>query len=79
MRTNDARARLLDYDDLRYHIAMASETEKASCKRKVRYANDAAAQAALKRINPSHALKKPTRVYKCPVCSGYHLTSQRQK
>ena len=57
---------------------MATSNEIAACKRKTRYASDAAAQAALKKINPTHALKKPTRVYKCPVCGGYHLTSQRK-
>jgi len=57
---------------------MASMNETQACKRKVRYSNDSTAQEALKRINPTHALNKPTRVYKCPVCSGYHLTSQRQ-
>jgi hypothetical protein len=57
---------------------MASQNEINACKRKKRYSNDSTAQEALKRINPTHALNKPTRVYKCPVCSGYHLTSQRQ-
>lgn len=56
---------------------MASELEKKACKRKRRFGNDADAQAALKKINPSHALNKPTRLYKCDVCFGYHLTSQR--
>lgn len=58
---------------------MSSINEKMACKRKVRYSSDAAAQAALKKINPLHALKKPTRVYKCPVCGGWHLTSQRSR
>ncbi|HEU4914844.1 MAG TPA: hypothetical protein VFT16_05620 [Candidatus Saccharimonadales bacterium] len=57
---------------------MANIREKEMCKRKVRYSSDAGAQAALKKINPTHALNRPTRVYKCPVCSGWHLTSQRK-
>ncbi|HSX43790.1 MAG TPA: hypothetical protein VLE69_00615 [Candidatus Saccharimonadales bacterium] len=57
---------------------MPTPIEKAACKKKVRYSTSAAADAALKRINPSHKLNKPTRVYKCPVCAGYHLTSKRQ-
>jgi len=56
---------------------MPSRNEVAACKRKRRFDNDADAQAALKRINPARKLKKPARVYKCPVCNGYHLTSQR--
>lgn len=56
---------------------MASPNEKAACKRKVRYGSDAAAQAAIKKINPVRALAKPSRVYRCPVCAGWHLTSQR--
>lgn len=57
---------------------MATPNEIRACKRKRRFNNDADAQAALKLINPRHALKKPTRVYKCNVCFGYHLTSQRK-
>jgi len=57
---------------------MATQSEKDACKRKRRFGSDADAQAALKKINPLHALKKPTRVYKCGICSGYHLTSQRK-
>jgi hypothetical protein len=55
---------------------MASEYEKAACKKKVRYGNPVAAENALKLINPRHASKKPTRFYKCPVCAGWHLTSK---
>jgi hypothetical protein len=58
---------------------MATENEKASCKKKVRFANQAAAQAAIKKINPIKRLGKPSRVYKCPVCSGYHLTSSSKR
>jgi hypothetical protein len=47
-----------------------------NCKVKVRFNSDAAAQAALKRINPTKALKKPRRVYKCPHCAGWHLSSK---
>jgi hypothetical protein len=57
---------------------MANINESAACKKKVRFKNDAAAQAALKKINPTKALKKPSRVYKCPVCAGWHLTSLRR-
>jgi hypothetical protein len=49
------------------------------CKRKVRYSSDVAAQAAFKKINPTKALKKPLRVYKCPICAGFHLTSQKKR
>jgi hypothetical protein len=58
---------------------MLSDKERLSCKKKTRYANDAAAQSALKRINPAGKLKKPRRVYKCPICSGWHLTSQPKR
>jgi hypothetical protein len=57
---------------------MPTPLEKAACKRKTRYSTSSAADAALKRINPSHALNKPTRAYKCPVCAGWHMTSKRQ-
>jgi hypothetical protein len=47
-----------------------------TCKGKVRFSSDAAAQAALKKINPTRANNKPRRVYKCPRCGGWHLTSK---
>jgi len=56
---------------------MASDYEKAKCKSKKRFANDVLAQAALKKINPNKAANKPSRVYKCTVCAGFHLTSSR--
>ena len=55
---------------------MASEAEKLNCKRKRRFNNDVEAQAALKRINPGKASRGPSRVYKCQVCGGYHLSSK---
>ena len=58
---------------------MATSKEKEMCTRKKRFSSDAATQAALKKINPTRALKKPARVYKCPVCSGWHLTSSRNR
>jgi hypothetical protein len=58
---------------------MSSDKEKAACKSKKRFSSDPAAQAALKKINPARKLKKPYRVYKCPVCSGWHLSSQSKK
>ena len=56
---------------------MPSQNEIAMCKRKTRYNSDAAAQAALKRINPNRGLNKPRRAYRCTVCSGYHLSSKK--
>ncbi|MCA9343589.1 hypothetical protein KC947_01395 [Candidatus Saccharibacteria bacterium] len=50
--------------------------EKKNCKNKTRYSNDASAQEALKRINQNKTLGKPRRVYKCPVCNGWHLSSK---
>lgn len=62
----------------KYHriFSMTSDTEKANCKRKVRYKNDVSAVEALKRINLHKKLGKPYRVYKCNVCSGFHLSSK---
>ncbi|MDZ7786223.1 MAG: hypothetical protein U5L95_03820 [Candidatus Saccharibacteria bacterium] len=48
-----------------------------NCKNKRRFKNDTEALAAIKRINPTKANKKPRRSYKCPHCGGYHLTSTR--
>lgn len=55
---------------------MASLIQKQNCKNKVRYSSDAAAQSAIKKINSSKKLGKPRRVYKCPFCNGWHLSSK---
>lgn len=55
---------------------MASDKEKTNCKRKVRYKNDASAVEALKRINLHKKTGMPSRVYKCSVCAGWHLSSK---
>jgi hypothetical protein len=57
---------------------MASDKEKANCKKKTRYTSDASAQNAIKKINSSKLLGKPRRAYKCPVCSGWHLSSKQK-
>lgn len=51
-----------------------SSHDRKMCKNKVRYANESSALAAIARINPRHIRTKPNRAYKCPRCSGYHLT-----
>jgi len=60
-------------------VPMFSSNEKIACKRKTRFTSDAAAQAALKKIKSGWFSKKPSRVYKCPVCSGWHLTSRPKR
>lgn len=55
---------------------MTSLNEKDICKRKRRFANEAAAKDAIKKINPKKSLGAPRRVYKCSVCGGYHLSSK---
>jgi hypothetical protein len=55
-----------------------SDAEKLNCKRKVRYASDFAAKTALKKTR-SFSGKVPSRVYKCPVCLGFHLTSKPRR
>jgi hypothetical protein len=54
---------------------MANEKEKLNCKRKVRYANEPTAKAALDKINPARKQGKPYRAYRCQICAGYHLTT----
>jgi hypothetical protein len=60
-------------------MIMTSLNEKAACKKKKRFSNEAAAKDALKKINPARKLGKPYRIYKCPVCFGYHLTSSNKR
>lgn len=52
----------------------ASAYDRKMCKDKVRYNNEPAALEAIRRINPTRRKDKPNRAYKCPKCSGYHLT-----
>lgn len=51
-----------------------SASERKMCRSKVRFPNEPAAIQAIKRINPNKRSDKPSRAYKCPKCSGYHLT-----
>lgn len=51
-----------------------------ACKGKVRYANERAAAAALRRVRESqletHAATRVQRAYPCRSCRGWHLTSR---
>lgn len=53
------------------------------CQDKVRYRDQIGAELALMRIRRKAERKKrertPVRVYECPVCKGWHTTSQEQK
>lgn len=51
-----------------------SKQDRKMCHNKVRYKSYPEAQAALNRINPARKPDKPIRYYKCPHCSGYHIT-----
>lgn len=56
-------------------VVMPSEKEKAKCKRKTRYSTDYEARESIKRVRTRHGAGKSLRVYHCPVCFGYHITS----
>ncbi len=44
---------------------------------KTRFRDEIAAKIAMSKIEvKSTELKIPTRAYRCPLCSGWHLTSQ---
>jgi hypothetical protein len=52
-----------------------NDRQTENCKRKVRYASEAEARAAVAqqlRLNPGGPR---LRVYECPVCGGWHMTS----
>ena len=52
-----------------------SKEKRKMCTSKRRFASEADAKHALGLINPGLAkANKPSRVYKCPHCNGYHLT-----
>ncbi|HSX37140.1 MAG TPA: hypothetical protein VLG13_03465 [Patescibacteria group bacterium] len=54
---------------------MASDNEKARCKSKTRYQTEYDAKESIKRIQLKHGGGKSLRVYNCPVCTRYHITS----
>jgi|GEM_PF-5956092 len=55
-----------------------SKEKRKMCTNKRRFDTDAHAQYALKQINPGNSkANRPTRVYKCPHCAGYHLTRSK--
>jgi len=55
---------------------MFGSDQKSTCRKKARYSSEAAAKAALNKINPSRKLGKPRRAYKCPNCGNWHLSSK---
>ncbi len=49
------------------------------CRDKIRYRDEIAAKLALataRRKDSSRRDKVETRIYACPICHGWHLTSQ---
>ena len=58
---------------------MPSDIEIKKCKQKTRFTTEADAKRALNKIHAGWMSKKPLRVYKCPVCSGWHLTSKPRR
>lgn len=47
-----------------------------SCTSKVRYFTAAEAADQINFLSLEKALDKPLRVYQCPYCTGFHLTSR---
>jgi hypothetical protein len=54
---------------------MSTDSEKANCKRKTRYPTEHDAKRSIARLRDKRGINKSFRIYKCPVCFGYHLTS----
>lgn len=53
---------------------------KRTCRGKTRYRDQQEAVEALHRLQvKSKREVQPTRVYECPICNGYHLTSKEYK
>jgi hypothetical protein len=54
---------------------MLSSNEKANCKQKTRYKSNIEARQSIERLKHKRGVNKSLRVYKCPVCFQYHITS----
>lgn len=53
---------------------------RRNCERKRGYPLEVKAKvAALARMNSRHAAAPPLRVYLCPLCNKWHLTSKKAK
>lgn len=55
---------------------MSSDREKAAsiCSAKVRFGTQGAAERAIRRLRGRRSGTPRLRVYRCPVCSGFHAT-----
>lgn len=58
---------------------MVSEIEKAKCKKKTRYKNENEAKKSIERVQAKHGKSKKLRVYRCPVCLSFHITSSPKR
>jgi hypothetical protein len=54
-----------------------------ACREKRRYRTKLDAEIALSRVDAAtagaHDTQRPVRVYRCPHCRGWHLTSQARR
>lgn len=60
----------------RWHRAAAGHPEAGACRRKVRYRDKQHALATLRFTSRIESTVTPVRVYECPACNGWHLTSK---
>jgi hypothetical protein len=58
---------------------MYTDKEKTSCKRKTRYSTENDAKRSIDLLRDKRGVHKTLRIYKCPICFSYHLTSSSKK
>ena len=58
---------------------MVSDIEKSKCKRKSRYKSENEAKQSIKRVQAKHGASRSLRVYRCPVCFSFHITSSPRR
>ena len=58
----------------RYAVPTTQESRKRMCKSKRRYRTESTAIKAA--IGSSRSYGQPMRTYRCPICGGWHITSQ---
>lgn len=58
---------------------MASDVEKLKCKQKTRYKSQNEAKQSIERLQAKRRTNKSLRVYRCPVCLSFHITSSPKR
>ena len=57
---------------------MVTDNEKTNCKKKTRYKSENEAKQSIDRLRLKIG-NKSLRIYRCPVCLSFHITSKPKR